>query len=125
MILQKRFRSLLHLVLVAAVVVFGAHAADTANSPRYDKLSHKIMCTCGCNQLLGECNHVGCPNLEKMGTQLAGKRLQVAEQTALALHQGHVLGAQTVQPCRALAGHDTAADDGDAAGHFAQVGDIP
>ena len=20
------------------------------------------MCTCGCNQLLGECNHVGCPD---------------------------------------------------------------
>ena len=69
--LQKRLRSILHLALVAAVVVFGAHASDTAGSPRYDKLSHRIMCTCGCNQLLGECNHVGCPDLEKMGTQLA------------------------------------------------------
>jgi cytochrome c-type biogenesis protein CcmH len=62
---------MLHVVLVAAVVTFGAHASDTGNSPRYDKLSHAIMCPCGCNQLLGECNHVGCPDSDKMRSQLA------------------------------------------------------
>jgi cytochrome c-type biogenesis protein CcmH/NrfF len=64
-------RRILMLVLVAAVVVFGAHASDTANSPRYQKLSHAIMCPCGCNQLLGECNHVGCPDSDKMRSELA------------------------------------------------------
>jgi cytochrome c-type biogenesis protein CcmH len=61
----------LHVLLVAAIVVFGAHASDTTNGPRYQKLSHAIMCPCGCNQLLGECNHVGCPDSDKMRSQLA------------------------------------------------------
>ena len=30
-----------------------------------------MMCVCGCNQLLGECNHVGCPDSEGMRVQLA------------------------------------------------------
>lgn len=28
---------------------------------RFNDLGHRLMCTCGCAQLLGECNHVGCP----------------------------------------------------------------
>jgi cytochrome c-type biogenesis protein CcmH len=28
------------------------------------------MCTCGCNELLGECNHLGCPDLEKLSARL-------------------------------------------------------
>jgi cytochrome c-type biogenesis protein CcmH len=27
---------------------------------RFNDLGHRLMCTCGCAQLLGECNHVGC-----------------------------------------------------------------
>jgi cytochrome c-type biogenesis protein CcmH/NrfF len=30
-----------------------------------------MMCVCGCNQLLGECNHVGCPDSDGMRVQLA------------------------------------------------------
>jgi cytochrome c-type biogenesis protein CcmH/NrfF len=63
-------RHTLSLLLLASFVVFGAHASDTANSPRYNKLSHKIMCTCGCNELLGECNHMDCPTSPKMRAQL-------------------------------------------------------
>jgi cytochrome c-type biogenesis protein CcmH/NrfF len=69
-LLRHRLRSTLHLIVVATVVAFGAHAAETANSARFDKLGHRLMCTCGCNQLLGECDHVGCPDREKMNTQL-------------------------------------------------------
>ena len=68
---QKHLRSMLHLALVMAVVAFGAHASDTTNGARYQKLGHAIMCPCGCNQLLGECNHVGCPDSDKMRSQLA------------------------------------------------------
>ena len=71
MIVPKRLRSSVHLAVVAAVVAFGAHASDTANGARYQKLSHKIMCPCGCNELLGECNHVGCTYSDKMRSQLA------------------------------------------------------
>ena len=48
------------LILVAAVITLTTGAGDP--SARYDKLSHQLMCTCGCAQLLGECNHVGCPD---------------------------------------------------------------
>lgn len=58
-------------VLLSGAVLFGAHAADTPNGARFDKLGHKLMCPCGCNQMLGECNHVGCPDSDKMRNQLA------------------------------------------------------
>jgi cytochrome c-type biogenesis protein CcmH len=31
-------------------------------------LNHRLMCTCGCAEILGECNHVGCP---ESGRELA------------------------------------------------------
>ena len=51
---------------VIAVLILGA-AADTA---RFEKLGHQMMCTCGCNQILLECNHVGCPASEGMRNEL-------------------------------------------------------
>jgi len=35
-----------------------------ASSPekRFNDTGHKLMCTCGCAEILLECNHVGCPN---------------------------------------------------------------
>jgi cytochrome c-type biogenesis protein CcmH/NrfF len=47
----------------------------TDNSSRYEDLGGKIMCSCGCGQMLLKCNHVGCPNSERMIHQL---RAQVA-----------------------------------------------
>jgi cytochrome c-type biogenesis protein CcmH/NrfF len=46
-----------------------------ADNPRYENIGGKIMCTCGCGQMLLKCNHVGCPNSEKMQRQL---RAQIA-----------------------------------------------
>jgi cytochrome c-type biogenesis protein CcmH len=43
-------------------------AAET--SSRYDRLGGKIMCSCGCGQMLLQCNHVGCPNSATMIRQL-------------------------------------------------------
>ena len=59
------------LLLTALVVALGANASDTTNGARFQKLGHAIMCPCGCNELLGECNHVGCPDSDKMRAQLA------------------------------------------------------
>jgi cytochrome c-type biogenesis protein CcmH/NrfF len=39
-------------------------------SARFDKIGHKLMCTCGCAQVLLECNHVGCPNSSGMISEL-------------------------------------------------------
>ena len=40
-------------------VCFSLGATDAGS--RFNDLGHRLMCTCGCAQLLGECNHVGCP----------------------------------------------------------------
>ncbi len=44
---------------LAVAVCFSLGATDA--SSRFNNLGHRLMCTCGCAQLLGECNHVGCP----------------------------------------------------------------
>jgi cytochrome c-type biogenesis protein CcmH/NrfF len=43
-------------VCVLAVVMLGADPAS-----RFNKMGHEMICTCGCGQVLLECNHVGCP----------------------------------------------------------------
>ena len=45
---------------LAVAVCFSMGATDA--SSRFNDLSHRLMCTCGCAQLLGECNHMGCPD---------------------------------------------------------------
>lgn len=37
----------------------------TTPAGRLNDLSHRLMCQCGCSQLLGECDHVGCPDRDK------------------------------------------------------------
>ncbi|HZP06825.1 MAG TPA: cytochrome c-type biogenesis protein CcmH [Terracidiphilus sp.] len=46
--------------LLAIAVCFSLGASDSG--PRLDSLGHRLMCTCGCAQLLGECDHYGCPS---------------------------------------------------------------
>ncbi len=55
-------------ILLAVTIVLTTAAADP--NPRFDKLGHQIMCTCGCNEILLECNHVGCPNSDGMRHEL-------------------------------------------------------
>ena len=69
MISRNVLLRLSHLVLLGVVVAVTAGATDS--SARFDKDSHEMMCVCSCNQLLGECNHVGCPDSEGMRAQLA------------------------------------------------------
>jgi cytochrome c-type biogenesis protein CcmH len=47
--------------LALAVAVCFSLGATEPNS-RFNELNHRLMCTCGCAEILGECNHVGCPN---------------------------------------------------------------
>ena len=41
------------------------------NDARFTKLGHQLMCMCGCNQILLECNHVGCAYSERMRNELS------------------------------------------------------
>jgi len=49
------------MVCLLAVVMLGANPAS-----RFDKVGHEMMCACGCGQILLECNHVGCPDSDRM-----------------------------------------------------------
>lgn len=37
---------------------------------RYDRVGHQLMCSCGCGQILLECNHFGCPSSPQMINEL-------------------------------------------------------
>lgn len=54
-------------VLCLAVTILPA-ASD--NSVRVEKLGHKLICMCGCEQVLLECNHYGCPYLTPESREL-------------------------------------------------------
>ena len=58
--------ALLPLLVVVSVITLGA--ADT--QARYQDLGHKLMCICGCSEILIECNHVGCPDSDRMLAEL-------------------------------------------------------
>jgi cytochrome c-type biogenesis protein CcmH/NrfF len=62
----KRAAQLIFVAVFAAVVL---GASDP--SARFYKDSHSMMCVCSCNQLLGECNHVGCPDSDNMRKELS------------------------------------------------------
>lgn len=56
-------------LFLAVAVCFSLGATDA--SSRFTDLGHRMMCTCGCAQLLGECNHVGCTESGRMRNELA------------------------------------------------------
>ena len=58
--------SLAGLVAIFALLLVGA--GD--NEARFDRLGHRMMCVCGCNQILLECNHVGCQYSDRMRGEL-------------------------------------------------------
>ena len=42
-----------------------------AGTDRFNSLGHRMICSCGCGQVLLECNHVGCPRSDGMRNELA------------------------------------------------------
>ena len=59
-LLMKHWKKALQAGTLAVAVCFSLGASDAG--ARYDHLNHQLMCSCGCGQVLGECNHVGCPD---------------------------------------------------------------
>jgi cytochrome c-type biogenesis protein CcmH/NrfF len=56
--------------LILAAAVFLLVGAGPSDDARFKDLGHRMMCTCGCGQVLLECNHVGCQSSDKMRDQL-------------------------------------------------------
>jgi cytochrome c-type biogenesis protein CcmH/NrfF len=55
-------------VIVSAAVLVLLGAGD--RTTRFSQIGHRMMCVCSCNQILLECNHVGCTTSEGMRHQL-------------------------------------------------------
>lgn len=62
---QRRLRTLGVLCLALTIL-----PAASDNSTRTERLGHQMMCVCGCNQILLECNHVGCTYSTTMRNEL-------------------------------------------------------
>ncbi|HEV2645696.1 MAG TPA: cytochrome c-type biogenesis protein CcmH [Acidobacteriaceae bacterium] len=41
-----------------------------ATRSQYDRIGHQLVCSCGCGQILVECNHIGCPDSPVMIREL-------------------------------------------------------
>ncbi len=85
---------------LAVAVCFSLGATDAGS--HYTDLNHRLMCTCGCAQLLGECNHVGCPNsageLNELRAGIAGGKSDQEILASFAAKYGAtVLAAPTTQ----------------------------
>jgi cytochrome c-type biogenesis protein CcmH/NrfF len=70
--MRHGFVRLTQVLLLGTAVILTTAAADptATQSTRFDKLGHRMMCTCSCAQVLLECNHVGCPNSDGMRQEL-------------------------------------------------------
>jgi cytochrome c-type biogenesis protein CcmH len=65
------------LLCVITTVMLGA------GQSRYDRLGHELMCSCGCGQILLECNHVGCVDSARMINELRNQLASGASDTAV------------------------------------------
>ena len=86
--------------VLAIAVCFSLGATDA--SSRFDDLGHRMMCACGCNQILGECNHVSCPSSGPMRAELSdaiagGKDDQQILDSFAAKYGATVLAAPTTK----------------------------
>ncbi|MHB1021953.1 MAG: cytochrome c-type biogenesis protein [Acidobacteriaceae bacterium] len=69
------------ITLVCAMVVVMLGATD--NSSRFNDLGHRMICVCGCNEILLECNHVGCPDSDRMIQELRAQLSQGKSDTQI------------------------------------------
>ena len=86
-------------LLLAIAVCFSIGA--TSDNSRLNNLSHRMMCQCGCAQLLGECDHLGCPSRDPEMAELraaisAGKTDQQIFDQFTAKYGAVVLAAPTM-----------------------------
>jgi cytochrome c-type biogenesis protein CcmH/NrfF len=57
------------LIFLAASLAFGI-PARAQQTERAKSIGNRMLCMCGCNQVLTQCNHVGCPSLTSMTQEL-------------------------------------------------------
>ena len=65
---QLVLRRAAHIALLCLAIFAFLGAGD--ENARFNDLGHRLMCVCGCNQILLECHHVGCNSSEHMRDEL-------------------------------------------------------
>jgi cytochrome c-type biogenesis protein CcmH len=93
-------RKLAHTLLLCTAVFAFVGAGDPAT--RFNDIGHQMMCICGCNQILLECNHVGCPDSDGMRNELMaavsrGDSYSLVEQSFVQKYGPTVLAAPTTK----------------------------
>jgi cytochrome c-type biogenesis protein CcmH/NrfF len=66
----SRLKLGLGLGLLVALVGIGGCALRDAVASEAEEIYAALMCNCGCNQVLGVCNHIGCPNAVPMRAEV-------------------------------------------------------
>jgi cytochrome c-type biogenesis protein CcmH len=69
----------LQCVILCAITI----ATLGANEGRFNRIGHELMCSCGCGQILLECNHVSCPDSPVMIAELHQQLDSGATDTAI------------------------------------------
>lgn len=74
---MKRLMERLAQFAVAPSVAIALMLSMGATNPnaRYQRIGHELMCVCGCNEILANCNHDSCPDspveLQELRTDIA------------------------------------------------------
>ncbi len=66
---RRAYARLLSLIALCVAIVLFMGAGDSLEQ-RFNTDGHKLMCACGCSQVLLECNHVGCTYSDRMRNEL-------------------------------------------------------
>ena len=56
---------------VASIAVLALLLMGADTDARFNSMGHQLMCMCSCNQVLLECNHVGCTFSSRMRDELS------------------------------------------------------
>ncbi len=96
--LARCSRKLAQTLILCAAVFALLGAGDPAS--RFNEIGHQMMCACGCNQILLECNHVGCKYSDGMRNELMaavsrGDSDSLVEQSFVQKYGPTVLAAPT------------------------------
>src|SRR6267154_6522514 len=96
--LTQRLQKAAQTLLLCASIFALLGAGDPAT--RFTEIGHQMMCICGCNQILLECNHVGCPDSDGMRNELMasvsrGESDSLVEQAFVQKYGPTVLAAPT------------------------------
>ena len=58
-------------LLLTTVMALTLLLSGAGEDARFNDIGHKMMCACGCRQILLQCNHVGCQYSDRMRNELS------------------------------------------------------